>query len=166
MQLTTSHWLLREQKLIMKKILPSLILLLILSASLQLTAQNKSNVNVDKKNLAIQGYDLVAYFEDHKPVKGSEEFIFKYESATYQFASKAHLNTFKKNPEKYLPQYGGYCAYGVSRGYAVGIDTEAWSIVDGKLYLNYSMKVQKTWSEDKPGYIKKADVNWPTVSKK
>lgn len=143
-----------------------MILLLILSASLQLTAQNKSNVNVDKKNLAIQGYDLVAYFEDHKPVKGSEEFIFKYESATYQFASKAHLNTFKKNPEKYLPQYGGYCAYGVSRGYAVGIDPEAWSIVDGKLYLNYSMKVQETWSEDKPGYIKKADVNWPTVSKK
>ena len=149
--------------MIMKKILPSLLLLLALSASLQLAAQNQPKVNIDKKNLAVQGYDLIAYFEDHKPVKGSDEFSYKYESATYQFASKAHLSTFKKNPEKYLPQYGGFCAYGVSRGYAVGIDPDAWSIVDGKLYLNYSLKVQKTWSEDKPGYIKKADVNWPSI---
>lgn len=143
-----------------------MLLLLALSVSLQLVAQNQPKVNVDKKNLAVEGYDLVAYFEDHKPIKGAEEFSFKHESATYQFASKAHLNTFKKNPEKYLPQYGGFCAYGVSRGYAVGIDPEAWSIVDGKLYLNYSLKVQKTWNEDKSGYIKKADQNWPAVGKK
>ena len=149
----------------MKTLLQSILVLGLVFNSLSLLAQNNYNVNVDKKNLAVQGYDLVAYFEDHKPVKGSEEFSFKYESATYYFASKAHLNTFKKNPEKYLPEYGGFCAYGVSRGYAVGIDPDAWSIVDGKLYLNYSLKVQKTWSEDKPGYIKKADQNWPTVGK-
>ncbi|AEE49783.1 YHS domain-containing (seleno)protein [Haliscomenobacter hydrossis] len=149
----------------MKTLLPSILVLGLVFNSLALLAQNNYNVNVDKKNLAVQGYDLVAYFEDHKPVKGSEEFTFKYETATYHFASKAHLNTFKKNPEKYLPEYGGFCAYGVSRGYAVGVDPDAWSIVDGKLYLNYSLKVQKTWSEDKPGYIKKADQNWPTVGK-
>ena len=146
----------------MKNLLPFFILLF----SIQLFAQNQPKINLDKKNLAVQGYDLVAYLEDHKPLKGSEEFSFKHEAATYQFTSKAHLNTFKKNPEKYLPQYGGFCAYGVSRGYAVGIDPEAWSIVDGKLYLNYSLKVQKTWNEDKPGYIKKADQNWPAVGKK
>lgn len=147
----------------MKTLLQSILFLGLVFNSLTLLAQNNDKVNVDKKNLAVQGYDLVAYFEDHKPVKGSEEFSFKHEAATYQFATKAHLNTFKKNPEKYLPQYGGFCAYGVSRGYAVGIDPEAWSIVDGKLYLNYSLKVQKTWNEDKPGYIKKADLNWPSI---
>ncbi|WP_373553119.1 YHS domain-containing (seleno)protein [Haliscomenobacter sp.] len=150
----------------MKSLLQSILVLGLVFNSLSLLAQNTQKINLDKKNLAVEGYDLVAYFEEHKPVKGSDEFSFKYESATYHFASKTHLNSFKKNPEKYLPQYGGYCAYGVSRGYAVGIDPDAWSIVDGKLYLNYSLKVQKTWSEDKPGYIKKADVNWPTVGKK
>lgn len=150
----------------MKRLLQSILVLGLVFNSLSLLAQNTQKINVDKKNLAVQGYDLVAYFEDHKPVKGSEEFSFKYEAATYQFASKAHLNTFKKNPEKYLPQYGGYCAYGVSRGYAVGIDPEAWSIVGGKLYLNYSLKVQKTWNEDKPGYIQKADKNWPSILEK
>ena len=147
----------------MKKILSSILVASLLGIGMQVSAQNQPKINIDKKNLAVEGYDLIAYFEDHKPVKGSDEFSYKYESAIYHFASRTHLNTFKKNPEKYLPQYGGYCAYGVSRGYAVGIDPEAWSIVDGKLYLNYSLKVQKTWNEDKPGYIKKADVNWPSI---
>jgi YHS domain-containing protein len=147
----------------MKTLLQSILFLGLVFNSLTLLAQNNDKVNVDKKNLAVQGYDLVAYFEDHKPIKGSDEFSFKHEAATYHFASKAHLNAFKKSPEKYLPQYGGFCAYGVSRGYAVGIDPDAWSIVDGKLYLNYSPKVQKTWNEDKPGYIKKADANWPSI---
>jgi YHS domain-containing protein len=150
----------------MKILLQSILVLGLVFNGLSLLAQNTQKINVDKKNLAVEGYDLVAYFEDHKPVKGSEEFSFKHESATYQFASKAHLNTFKKNPEKYLPQYGGYCAYGVSRGYAVGVAPAAWSVVDGKLYLNYSLKVQKTWSEDKSGYIKKADGNWPSIVNK
>lgn len=147
----------------MKTLLKSILVLGLLSSSLLLSAQNQPKTNVDRNKLAIQGYDPVAYFEDQKPVKGTEAFSFTYESAIYHFASKAHLNTFKKNPEKYVPQYGGYCAYGVSRGYAVGVDPDAWSIVDGKLYLNYSLKVQKTWNEDKPGYIKKADVNWPSI---
>lgn len=150
----------------MKKILPSLVLFFVLITGLSHQALGQSKVNVDKKDLAIQGYDPVAYFEDHKPVKGLESISFKYQSAVYQFASKAHLNAFKKDPEKYLPQYGGFCAYGVSRGYTVGIDPEAWSIVDGKLYLNYSLKVQKTWNEDQLGYIKKADLNWPGIVEK
>ena len=147
----------------MKTLLQSILVLGLLVNVLSLSAQDQHKVNVDKNQVAIEGYDPVAYFEDHKPVKGSDEFKFKFENAIYQFASQAHLNTFKKNPKKYVPEYGGFCAYGVSRGYAVGIDPDAWSIVDGKLYLNYSLKVQKTWNEDKPGYIKKADVNWPSI---
>jgi YHS domain-containing protein len=149
----------------MKNLLQSILVLVLFSASFALSAQNSSKVNVDRNLLAIQGYDPVAYFEDHKPVKGSEEIKFKHENAVYQFASQAHLNTFKKDPKKYVPEYGGYCAYGVSKGYAVKIDPSAWSVVDGKLYLNYNHKVQDTWSEDKSGYINKADGNWPTVGK-
>lgn len=150
----------------MKTLLQSILVVGLLVNGLTLSAQDNHKVNVDKNLVAIEGYDPVAYFEDRKPVKGSDDFKFKFENAVYQFASQAHLNTFKKNPKKYVPEYGGFCAYGVSKGYAVGIDPDAWSIVDGKLYLNYSLKVQKTWSEDKPGYIKKADVNWPTVAEK
>jgi len=150
----------------MKKLLQSILVLSLLSVSMHLAAQNSTKVNVDKNQLAIEGYDPVAYFEDHKPVKGSDDFKFKFENAVYQFASQAHLNTFKKNPEKYVPEYGGYCAYGVSKGYAVSIDPTAWSIVDGKLYLNYSHNVQNKLNEDKSGFIKKADKNWPTVAGK
>lgn len=150
----------------MKPLLKSILVVGLLSSSFSLWAQNQPKINVNKDKVAIQGYDPVAYFEDHKPVKGSETFSFTHESAVYHFASKAHLNAFKKNPAKYVPAYGGYCAYGVSRGYAVNIDPDAWSIVDGKLYLNYNLKVQKTWNEDKPGYIQKADKNWPGILEK
>ena len=149
----------------MKTLLQSILAVVLLTAGLSLSAQTTTKVNVDKNQLAIEGYDPVAYFEDHKPVKGSEQFKFKHENAVYQFASPAHLNTFKKNPSKYLPEYGGYCAYGVSRGYAVDIEPTAWSVVDDKLYLNYNQKIQGKWSEDKSGYIKKANQNWPTVGK-
>lgn len=150
----------------MRIFLQSALLFFLLVSGTSLSAQNSTKINVDKNQLAIQGYDPVAYFEDHKPVKGSDAFKFKFENAVYQFASQSHLNTFKKNPEKYVPEYGGYCAYGVSKGYAVSIDPTAWSIVEGKLYLNYSHNVQNKWNDDKPGFIKKANQNWPTVAGK
>lgn len=113
--------------------------------------------------VAIKGYDPVAYFTDGKPVKGSKDFEQEFLNATWRFASAAHRAAFVRDPQKYMPQYGGYCAYGVSEGYAVGIDPEAWKIVGGKLYLNYDKEVQKAWQRDIPARVKKADENWPKI---
>jgi YHS domain-containing protein len=114
---------------------------------------------------AIHGYDPVAYFTDGKPVKGMPEFAFDWMGAKWLFATAAHRDAFKVGPEKYAPKYGGYCAYAVSQGHVADIDPSAWSIVDGKLYLNYDADVQKKWKADIPGYIMKADKNWPDVVK-
>jgi YHS domain-containing protein len=112
---------------------------------------------------AIRGYDPVAYFTESRPVKGSREFTHPWNGATWRFASAENRDRFAAAPEKYAPQYGGYCAYGVAGGYAVKIEPEAWSVVDGKLYLNYDRSVQKSWQADVPGYVRKADANWPGV---
>lgn len=112
---------------------------------------------------AIRGYDPVAYFTDSKPVKGDAKFTHSWKGATWRFASAANRDAFAASPEKYAPQYGGYCAYGVASGYAVSTVPEAWSVRDGKLYLNYSTGVQKDWLRDPAGYIRKADANWPKV---
>jgi YHS domain-containing protein len=109
---------------------------------------------------AIKGYDPVAYFTDKKPVKGKKQFTYRWQDATWYFASQAHLDLFKASPEKYAPQFGGFCAYGVSRNYKVKIEPEAWTILDDKLYLNYDLDVSKTWNKDPAGYIKKANANW------
>lgn len=112
---------------------------------------------------AIRGYDPVAYFVDRKPVKGSKQFTHRWRGADWRFASAENRDRFAAMPEKYAPQYGGYCAYGVAQGYAVKIEPEAWSIVDGKLFLNFSPGVQADWQKDVPGYVRKADANWPKV---
>jgi hypothetical protein len=114
-------------------------------------------------SVAIDGYDPVAYFEAAKPVAGSKNFEHKWQNATWRFASAENRDKFAAMPDKYAPQYGGYCAWAVSQGYTADIDPEAWRIVDGKLYLNYSKSVQATWSEDIPGNISKADKNWPGI---
>ena len=112
---------------------------------------------------AIGGADPVAYFTEGKPVEGSSDFTHEWNGATWYFSSAANRNAFAASPERYAPQYGGYCAWAVSQGYTASIDPEAWAIVDGKLYLNYSSDVQATWSKDVPGNISKADANWPKV---
>ncbi len=114
---------------------------------------------------AIRGYDPVAYFTEKKPVKGKRAYSHKWKGATWYFASERNRDLFRDNPEKYAPRYGGYCAYAVSQGYTASIVPEAWRIVDGKLYLNYSKGVQRTWEEDIPGYIKLGDKNWPRLLK-
>lgn len=113
--------------------------------------------------LMIDGYDPVTYFTEGKPVKGLKEFEYQWMEATWRFASKENLELFKKEPEKYAPQYGGYCAYAVSQGYTAKVDPEAWDIVDGKLYLNYSKSVRKKWREKRDEYIILADKNWPVL---
>jgi len=112
---------------------------------------------------AIQGYDPVAYFTQSQPVKGSKEFSFTHADQTWYFASAENLEVFKSNPEKYAPQFGGYCAYGMSRGYKAKTDPDAWTIVNGKLYLNYNVDVRNLWNEKQSEFIDKASTNWPTV---
>ncbi len=113
--------------------------------------------------VAIDGWDPVAYFTDGKPVEGSRDFVHEWNGATWRFASAAHRDLFAQAPEKYAPQYGGYCAWAVSQGYTADIDPEAWKIQDGRLYLNYSLDIQKKWAGDIPGNVAKADANWPKL---
>ena len=118
---------------------------------------------VDNKGLAIRGTDPVAYFTQGSPVAGKAEFTHTWSGATWRFASAENRDRFAANPEQYAPQYGGFCSWAVSQGYTAPIDPQAWKIVDGKLYLNYSKGVQRRWERDIPGNIKKADANWPEV---
>lgn len=115
---------------------------------------------------AIRGYDPVAYFTQGKPVKGSSDYEYEWKGATWRFSSAEHRDAFKANPEKYAPQYGGHCAWAVSQGYTASTVPEAWRIVDGKLYLNYSLGVKATWEQDVPGNIAKGDKNWPGLKAK
>jgi YHS domain-containing protein len=119
----------------------------------------------ERNNMAIDGYDPVAFFTEQKPVKGSPEFRSDFQGSTFQFASAAHRDAFAADPSKYAPQYGGYCAYGMAKGYKAAIDPAAFTVVSDKLYLNYSETVRSRWVMDIPGYIRKADVNWPDVKK-
>jgi YHS domain-containing protein len=128
-------------------------------------ASQADPVNKNGSGVAIKGYDPVAYFTESKPVKGSPSFTHQWNGATWQFASAANRDEFKRSPEKYAPQYGGYCAYGVSQNHTAPIDPEAWTIIEGKLYLNYSQGVKKTWSSAIPKYLEQADKNWPALHK-
>ncbi len=113
--------------------------------------------------VAIDGYDPVAYFTDAKPMEGSKDFSFDWKGATWRFASAGHRDLFAKDPEKYAPQYGGYCAYAVAKNSTADIDPDAWTIRDGKLYLNYDKKIQAKWLANVDDFIVKADANWPKM---
>lgn len=117
------------------------------------------------RGVAVGGYDPVAYFTNNKPVPGKSGITYQWKGVTWRFSTAANRDTFKANPEKYAPQYGGYCAYAVSQGGTAKGDPQFWTVVDGKLYLNLSSSVQKLWEKDIPGYIRAADKNWPGVLK-
>jgi YHS domain-containing protein len=142
------------------------VAVLIFGLSLVLFGADKGPVNTDKSGVAIKGYDPVAYFTEDGPVKGKKEFSWEWNGATWQFNSKENLALFQNDPGKYAPQYGGYCAYAMASGDLVDINPKAWKIVNGKLYLNYSLRVHRKWEKDIPGYIEKADMMWPEVLKK
>lgn len=114
-------------------------------------------------SLAVSGYDPVAYFTQGKPVEGNGDHEYEWNGATWRFSSAENLDSFKSDPKTFAPQYGGYCAWAVSQGYTASSDPQVWRIVDGKLYLNYSEDVGKTWVKDIPGFIARADTNWPKV---
>lgn len=113
--------------------------------------------------VAVSGYDPVAYFTDGRPVRGTAQFRIMHEGYEYRFASAEHLAAFRANPARYLPQYGGYCAWAVSQGYTAPGNPNNWRIVDGRLYLNYNDEIQTRWEQDIPGHIRRANANWPAV---
>ena len=126
----------------------------------------KNGVFGGRGSVAINGYDTVAYFTVGKPVKGLDALATDWMGATWKFGSQAHLDLFKASPEKYAPQYGGYCAYGVTRGYLVKVEPDQFTVRDGKLYLNFDADVQTTWLKDPAGYIKDADSKYQALLRK
>ena len=123
-----------------------------------------SGLTAKGAGLAVHGYDVVAYFAKGEPTVGTAKYSTVYKDATYRFSSEANLDAFEDAPEKYLPQYGGYCAYGVAVGAKFDGDPHLWRIVDGRLYLNLNEDVQRTWEKDIPAYIKQADRNWTRIA--
>lgn len=118
-----------------------------------------------RSDTAIRGYDTVAYFTVGAPVKGKDAFTTLWKGAKWKFASQANLNLFKADPEKYAPQYGGYCAYGVAVDDLVSIEPEQFTILNGKLYLNYNADIQKKWKKNPTGFIKTADAKFAKLLK-
>jgi len=147
----------------MRKLVCSIVLL---ALAVSAFAQTKTLLNLDKAGVAIQGYDPVAFFTDSKPVKGKPEFPARHNGALYYFASKEHRELFKSDPAKYEPAFGGYCAYGLSKGKLVEIDVDAFQIVNGRLLLQYSKGVRDNFNKDTKGNLAKAEANWPGLVEK
>jgi YHS domain-containing protein len=121
-------------------------------------------VNTNGTDYAIGGYDPVAYFQDKHATKGSPQFQFQHQGATWLFASELHKRTFEASPARYLPRYGGHCAFAAAQGRLVTIDPQAWSIVRDRLYLNYSLAIRDQWNADRERFIRLADARFPTPS--
>ena len=113
--------------------------------------------------LAAHGYDIVAFFADGSPIVGSDKFALAHKGGTYRFAGQANLDSFKASPDKYLPAYGGFCAYGTALGKKLDGDPRVWKIVDGKLYFNLNPDIAVAWAKDIAGNIAKADGNWSRI---
>jgi len=147
------------------RVLAASLAALTLAAVLQIApeAVAKEPVYQSYFGTAIDGTDPVAYFTEGRPVEGDSSIAHEWNGATWHFASEENRALFAADPERYAPQYGGYCAWAVSQGYTASTDPEAWKIVDGRLYLNYSLSVQDTWATDIPGHIAAGDANWPGV---
>lgn len=143
------------------KQLTTLLALLLLCCSIN--AQQPEIFSANGR--AIRGYDPVAFFNQSAPVKGADSLSYTWKNAEWLFSTQANLETFKKDPEKYAPQYGGYCAYGVSDNHKSPTQTDTWTIVNDKLYFNYNKKVKEHWSKDRDNLIEQADKKWPEVKK-
>jgi hypothetical protein len=134
--------------------------------ALAFDATSKASVNIDASGLALRGYDPVAYFNAGKPTLGDPSLTATHDGATYRFATPANREAFLKNPAKYVPAYGGFCAYGASVDHKADGDPNIWKIVGGKLYLNVTPRAADYWQKDVPGNISKANANWETIKDK
>lgn len=121
------------------------------------------SLNVDQHGVFIHGYDVVAYHIENKSVKGTENHECSYRGVTFRFASEQNKQKFKRMPDDYLPEFGGYCAFGVANGYKDGMHPEAFEIVDGSLYFNLTPFTHKNWIKNREELIARADVNWPKI---
>lgn len=145
----------------------SLLLFFVSSVPAWAEDTGKHLLNLDRSGLALQGYDPVAFFTAGEPVKGDAAQTAVYQGATYRFASAENKAKFEAEPSKYAPQFGGYCAYGVSRGYTAPIKVDAFQIVDGRLLLQFDKGARDLFNRDVQASLKKADANWPgLVAKK
>jgi YHS domain-containing protein len=126
---------------------------------------DRNYVNVDRHGLALQGYDPVAYFTEKRPIKGDPNITAAYEGATYRFSSPQNKEMFEKDPARYAPQFGGFCAYAVSINTTASIDPALWEIVDGRLILQNSKRAWDKWHKDPSGNLQKADANWPRLAR-
>ena len=139
------------------RIAPTLMLLV---ASVLCAAAGPVN---EADGVGIAGYDPVAYFTDDRPVPGDPAMTATHQGVTYRFATAAHRDAFMADPARYLPQYGGYCAFGLSRGYKAVVDPTAFTVAGGRLFLNYNRSVQDIWRRSQNEMITRADENWPAV---
>ena len=158
----------RQRKLLARALVTAASAVIMLLAPVGLgraAGEQSAPVNQSSDGVAIEGYDPVAYFTDSRPVKGSSQYTYQWHGAVWHFASAQHREAFVKSPESYAPQYGGYCAYGVSQGHTAPVDPAAWKIINGKLYLNNNTEVQELFLSHPSSEIKKADQNWPKLHK-
>jgi len=115
-------------------------------------------------NVAVKGYDTVAYFSENKAVKGNKKITYEWRGVTWLFSSEGNRQSFIATPENFAPQYGGYCAFAVAQDKTASVDPTLFTIVDGKLYLNYNKSINKKWRENKESFIVDADKHWPGLS--
>ena len=121
------------------------------------------DTETDENDVILAGHDAVAYFTENRPVLGKPEYTVAYEGAIYRFATAANRDTFKADPARFAPAYGGYCALGTSFGKKFEVDGKAFKVVDGQLYVNKNIDVYNKWVKDVPGNIEKADGHWPKI---
>jgi hypothetical protein len=118
-----------------------------------------------RAGLGLEGYDVVAYFTDHRPIKGSEAYTSEWQGISWRFVSAEHRERFAADPSRYAPQYGGYCAYAVSHGTTAHGDPNQWDVVDDRLFVNNNPLARKLWESDRSRDIRVGDVNWPLIPK-
>ncbi len=145
----------------MRCLLKAACLIATLQSCLSLAAGEEPVYTSFFSNVALSGHDAVAYFTESKSIKGDSDFRTEYMGVRWYFVSEANLQAFEKEPSRYAPEYGGYCAWAVSQGYTAKGNPDSWTLVNGKLYLNFDGEVQKIWKADTPRYIELADKYWP-----
>lgn len=137
--------------------------LILMSLIVTTLCQAQKSEIFEEKGIALAGYDVVAFFQDGKAIKGSREFSTEWKKSLWYFNNDKNLKSFQADPERFVPQYGGYCAYGAAEGHKAATQADTWTIIDNKLYFNYNRKVKELWMKDTPGYIKSADRNWEKI---
>ncbi|MBC7935168.1 MAG: YHS domain protein [Rhizobacter sp.] len=141
------------------------VVIVLLAVIFSAGAYAQSTKFTSKNGVAIKGYDPVAYFNQQSAVEGNDKYSFDWSGSKWKFVSQNNLDSFKTAPERYAPQYGGFCAYGTSENHLSPTDPKAWTVVNNKLYLNYNLDVKQLWIKDTTSRIKAADGYWPSLNK-